>query len=340
VILDLDRFLVSEEPFWTELSALLDRAESSGAETLTLEEARRLHYLHERTAADLVKLGTFCAKPEAREYVESLLARSYAEVHSESSSAKGFSFWRWLKIDFPSVFRARFRAFLLALAACLLGTVFGGAVILLDPATKPVLLPFSHLMGSPAERVAAEERNRGSDLPGHHATFSSTLMTHNTQVSLMALALGMTFGIGTLIFMFYNGVILGAVVVDYVHAGQGVFVTGWLLPHGSFEIPAMLIAGQAGLVLGGALLGWGGGESLVTRFRKVLPDVVTLAGGFGLMLIWAGIIESFFSQYHEPILPYAVKITFGVLELGFLIWYLSPRRRETNPIPKGNSRDA
>ena len=46
-------------------------------------------------------------------------------------------------------------------------------------------------------------------------------MTHNIQVTVMALALGMTFGVGTLILLFYNGVILGAVAADYIVAGQG-----------------------------------------------------------------------------------------------------------------------
>ena len=36
-----------------------------------------------------------------------------------------------------------------------------------------------------------------------------------------------------------NGVILGAVMVDYIHAGETLFLTGWLLPHGAIEIPAI-----------------------------------------------------------------------------------------------------
>ena len=56
-------------------------------------------------------------------------------------------------------------------------------------------------------------------------------MTHNIKVSIFTLALGMTWGIGTLIMLFYNGVILGAVALDYVLAGETTFLLGWLLPH-------------------------------------------------------------------------------------------------------------
>ena len=82
-------------------------------------------------------------------------------------------------------------------------------------------------------------------------------MTHNTEVSIFTLALGMTWGVGTIIMLFYNGVILGAVAVDYIRAGETKFLLGWLMPHGVVEIPAILIAGQAGLLLASALIGHG-----------------------------------------------------------------------------------
>ena len=124
--------------------------------------------------------------------------------------------------------------------------------------------------------------------------------------------------------------ILGAVVYDYVHAGYGKFLAGWLLPHGSFEIPAILIAGQAGILIGIALTGRGQGKPLRERLRDIRGDVITLICGVALMLVWAGLIEAFFSQYHEPVLPYWLKISFGMVELAALISFLtfSGRNRE------------
>ena len=69
-------------------------------------------------------------------------------------------------------------------------------------------------------------------------------MVNNIGVSIKAMALGMTWGIGTLIILFYNGVILGLVAVDYIIDGQTIFLLGWLLPHGVIEIPAILIGGR------------------------------------------------------------------------------------------------
>jgi hypothetical protein len=51
--------------------------------------------------------------------------------------------------------------------------------------------------------------------------------------------------------------------------------------------------------------------------------MLTLAGGAAVMLVWAGIIESFFSQYHAPVLPYSLKITFGLVEFAALCFFLA-----------------
>jgi uncharacterized membrane protein SpoIIM required for sporulation len=87
------------------------------------------------------------------------------------------------------------------------------------------------------------------------------------------------------------------------------------------EIPAILIAGQAGLMLAFALIGRGNRAPLRARLREISGDVVTLIFGVGLMLIWAGFIEAFLSQYHEPVIPYAAKIAFGCVELVLLFLF-------------------
>ena len=127
--------------------------------------------------------------------------------------------------------------------------------------------------------------------------------------------------------------------MDYLLAGEAKFLVGWLLPHGAVEIPSILIAGQAGLLLGRALLGWGDRTSLPRRLRAIAPDLVTLIAGVALLLVWAGFIESFLSQYHEPVIPYSVKIGFGLAELlllaGFLAMSGAEKRSEVGtPIPE------
>jgi len=329
MIIDLQKFINEEKPCWKALAAVLDRLEKRPELKLSLPELEHFHYLYRRASGDLAKIGTFSADPKTRMYLESLVARAYGEIHETREKPHRLAPLHWFFSTFPQTFRKHVRAFWLCLAAMLIGSAFGGFLIMADPASKGVLLPFAHLHGDPSDRVAQEESATEDRLAGSKTSFSSYLMTHNTKVSIFTLALGMTWGIGTLIMLFYNGVILGAVALDYVLAGETSFLMGWLLPHGAIEIPAILLAGQSGLVLAGALIGWGQSVSMKRRLRKIGADLVTLIFGAALMLVWAGIIEAFFSQYHEPVIPYEVKIGFGTLELLLLVLFLSRSGRRS-----------
>jgi uncharacterized membrane protein SpoIIM required for sporulation len=323
VIIDMERFVASERPCWSELESSLEKLESDPAHKMTMEALRRFHLLYERTAADLAKITTFSAEPETRRDLENLVARAYGEIHETRERRARLRVLQWCFQTLPQTFRQHARAFYVSLAITLAGCSFGGLALLLDPASKPILMPFPHLLQDPAKRVAEEEHARSDRLAGQKTSFSAFLMTHNVRISILTMALGMSWGIGTILLLFYNGVMLGAVVADYVRAGQIKFLLGWLLPHGVIEIPAILIAGQAGLVLAFALVGWGERSTLRARLRIVSRDVVTLVFGVGLLLVWAGIVEAFLSQYHEPVLPYSVKIAFGLVELGLLTLFLA-----------------
>jgi hypothetical protein len=74
-------------------------------------------------------------------------------------------------------------------------------------------------------------------------------------------------------------------------------------------------------VLGGALLK-PGRRGRRAALKEKSKDIVTLVVGVALMLVWAGIVESFFSQYHWPVLPYWLKISFGTAQTALLIYYL------------------
>ena len=332
MIIDLKKFISEERPFWNEFEALLEKAENNPEYRMTLSEVKRFHYLYQRASADLARIGTFSAEPNTRQYLESLVSRAYAEIHENRAKQHRWKPLHWFFFVFPSVFRRNIRAFWLCCAAMLAGCAFGAFLLMVAPETKALLLPFTHLHGDPAERVAEEEQAGEDRLTGSKLYFSSYLMTHNTKVAVFTFCLGITWGIGTLIMLFYNGVILGAVAYDYVSAGQTEFLLGWLLPHGSIEIPAILLAGQAGIVLAGALIGRQQTIPLRMRFRTVSSDIVTLVFGVALMLVWAGIVEAFFSQYHEPVLPYGLKIGFGLIELLLLSYFLgrSGRKRDSD----------
>src|SRR4051794_37784184 len=100
MIIDLPRFIATERPAWTALEKILDGFSESAHQALTLEEAQRFHYLYQKTSADLGRVSTFASEPELRRYLESLVARSYAEIHETRVGGVRWHPLDWLLVEF------------------------------------------------------------------------------------------------------------------------------------------------------------------------------------------------------------------------------------------------
>ena len=322
MILDLERFQTQARPRWSNLESLLAALESRPDRRLNPVETEQLQELYAQAAADLNRVTHGAIAPELRQYLERLVARAYTELYYIPPTRP--EIWqprRWLRIFtvFPETFRRQSRYFVLAVLITLLGCALGGLAVRYDPASVDVLLPEDYLR-NPDQRVHEEEQGQGRHLHSAQteAAFSGELISHNIRVALLAAALGVTFGVGTALLLFENGVLLGAVAVRYTQQGFGLFLTAWLLPHGVFEIPSILIAGQAGFYLARLLLR----RREDRNVRESMREWLVLIAGLAMMLVWAGMMEAFFSQHHAPVLPYWLKVAIGAAEFVLLTMYL------------------
>ena len=322
MILDLERFQAQAGPRWRDLEVLLGALENRPDRRLDPPEAEELQELYALVAADLNRVTHGAMVPELRQYLERLVARAYAELYYAPPMRS--EIWQprsWLRIFtvFPETFRRHSRYFALAVLITLLGCTLGGLAVHYDPASVDVLLPADYLR-DPGRRVHEEEQGQGRHLDSTQteAAFSAHLIRHNIEVAMLTAALGVTFGIGTALLLFENGVLLGAVAVHYTQQGFGLFMTAWLLPHGVFEIPSILIAGQAGFYLARLLLR----RREDRNARESMREWLVLVAGLAMMLVWAGLMEAFFSQHHAPVLPYGFKVAVAAAELVLLTIYL------------------
>jgi hypothetical protein len=124
--------------------------------------------------------------------------------------------------------------------------------------------------------------------------------------------------VGSVSLLFYNGVPIGALAMQYHQFGEGQFFWAWILPHGIPEITQILVAGAAGLLLARGL--WLPGrrsrrDALADEARRAMRLVV---GGMPILVL-AGLIEGTISQLHAPVLPYALKLAFAAV-VGVAVW--------------------
>jgi uncharacterized membrane protein SpoIIM required for sporulation len=323
--MDLASFIHTRRRQWRKLEGLLTQVEGSGLATLPGDEAIEFAQLYRRTASDLNQAQTYITGDATVRYLNDLVARCYLVIYADQRPD-----WRGLVRalvrDYPVVFRRHLREFLLATALLAAGFVFGFIACLFDAdVARGFLLPTDMPMIQPGQEGGVEST-------GTLAGFSAFLFRHNLSVTLVAFALGITFGIGTVWLMFENGVIMGALAAVFVEAGElRAFLTG-VLPHGVLEIPACLIGGAGGFLLARGMLQarpWPRLEELARTGREAL---VLVAGAIPLLAV-AAFLEAVVARapdwYLDSGFKLAVAALFGLLFLAYLL--LPGWRRKAAP---------
>lgn len=136
--------------------------------------------------------------------------------------------------------------------------------------------------------------------PTRDATLARQIFLQNLQACALALFGGILLGITSFLIVFFNGFIIGFVLMSLLflpgNIGRNiVYILVGLVPHGIFELPAFILASALGLKLG---LEWVNRESqghrwevLKSNARRVLVAVPVIV----VLLFIAAIVEVFVS---------------------------------------------
>jgi uncharacterized membrane protein SpoIIM required for sporulation len=119
-------------------------------------------------------------------------------------------------------------------------------------------------------------------------------MTNNLSVGFMTFALGITGGLGTLYMLLFNGLLLGVIGMACHLSGMSLQLWSFVAPHGVLELPAIFLAGGAGLRIGAGLLFPGYLPRRESLARGGTDAVQLLLGSIPILVI-AGVIEAFVS---------------------------------------------
>ena len=119
------------------------------------------------------------------------------------------------------------------------------------------------------------------------------IFTNNTMVAVLSMISGLLFGIGPWLIMAFNGFIAGVVVGFVTETGKYSFTQTLLglLPHGVIEIPALAIAGAAGIIWYREIVkGDGNGAE---RFKRGMKKALMMLALSVLLLFIAALIETY-----------------------------------------------
>lgn len=308
--MELPQFIELKRPKWVALERLLDQAEREGLKALSLDEARALSRLYRGASSDLLWVRARGGSVEVGGFLNDLVGRAYAITYP-GNPPRLRDMLKFLTDGFPQLMWREWRVYAASLLLLLAGFGFGWMGMMFDPEAAPYLVPEQHLKVNPLERASEEAESKGAAVDAQ-AAFSSFLFTHNIQVAFFCFALGLTAGVGTVIMLFSNGALLGALAWVYASKGMSGWFWAWILPHGIPEITAICIAGAAGFILARGLIA-PRGLSRRTSLRKESVDAVRMLLGTLALFVLAGLIEGTISQIHPPRLSVEFKIGFALV---------------------------
>jgi len=131
---------------------------------------------------------------------------------------------------------------------------------------------------------------------------------NNVAIDFRIFAGGMAAGLGTLFFLLFNGLHIGAAAGYVNHACNPESFWSFVCGHSSFELLGMVVSGMAGMRLGLAILRPGRlprVRALAEASRQALP----LIYGAALLTALAAVIEGFWSAQR---IPSGLKYAFGI----------------------------
>jgi uncharacterized membrane protein SpoIIM required for sporulation len=132
---------------------------------------------------------------------------------------------------------------------------------------------------------------------------------NNVGIDFRIFAGGIAFGLGTLFFLIFNGITLGAAFGYVIHADLGPSFFAFTAGHGSLELMAIPVAGMAGLKLAQGIIA-PGRSSRSHALRARAGQAVRLLAGAATMTFMAAFVEAFWSA--SPV-PHEVKYVVGAL---------------------------
>ena len=265
---------------------------------------------------DLSYSRTFYNKRSVRVYLNYLSQLVFLKVN-KNKKVKITKFLRFFTHGLPIEFARSWKPMLLSLL------VFFGALMVGIVSTANDIEYATEIFGSRYIEQTNENIKNGDPMAVYHQNGNSLwssfgLTQHNTRIAAFTYTSGVFCGIPPIIIMIKNGIMLGA--FHYYLYFKGVLSDAiWIVwIHGVLEISAIIIAGGAGLLLGGGLL-FPGTYTRLQSLRISAKRSFKIAISCIFILIISGFMEGSITRYTK--MPMALKYTVVLGSLAFICFY-------------------
>lgn len=258
---------------------------------------------------------TFYPASNTAHYLNSLASQAHQKIYRTKREPKNriISFW---KVEFPMMFKQHHRELLIAF----LVFIFFSFVGAFSAANEGDFV--RSILGDAYVNMTLENIEKGDPMAvykqmGEFNMFLG-ITINNIRVALMAFVYGIMLGVGTLMIMLQNGIMLGS--FQYFFYEKGLLWesvrTIWI--HGTIEISVIIIAGCAGLVLANGML-FPGTYSRLESFKRGIKNGLKIMISTIPFFIIAGFLEGFVTRHTE--MPDGLAIFIILASLALILFY-------------------
>jgi uncharacterized membrane protein SpoIIM required for sporulation len=313
-----NQWIEKRRPYWDRLATLAGQSHGAGVRQLGRDELRELALLYRQVANDLSVVRQDATAWSTAHMLNQLLGRTHNIIYS-SRRRSFLGVLIFLRKEYPRHFRRMLPYTLAAIALFATGLLLGAILTV----TRHGFM--ESLLGPYMVETIRHHQMWTHSIVGMKPQESSRIMTNNLSVTFMTFAAGITAGLGTLWLIFFNGLLMGVIATACQQAHMSRDLWSFVCPHGSLELPAIFIAGGAGLRLASGML-FPGVSSHRESIARAGREAIRLVAGVIPMLIVAGTIEGFLSPSSAPArLKFAVGAALFTL---LLVWLFSSQEDE------------
>jgi uncharacterized membrane protein SpoIIM required for sporulation len=264
---------------------------------------------------DLGYSRTFYPHSKVTEYLNRLASGNYLGIYKnkKEESSRIVRFW---KTELPLIVRKHHRELLYSLVIFLVFALMAAFSASHDQ---------HFVRGVLGDRYVemTEENIAKGDPFGVYKSQNALSMflwiaVHNVQVAFLIFVSGIFACLGTVWFLFKNGVMLGSFQYYFFAKGLGWKSVLVIWIHGTLEISSFIIAGAAGILLGKSLL-FPGTYKRLPSVKQGAKDGVQLMIGLVPVFIMAAFLEGFVTRYSG--MPVWLSLFILTVSLAFIIWY-------------------
>ena len=242
---------------------------------------------------DLSFSRTQYPKSRTTSYLNALASKIHLEIYKNKKEEKSrfITFW---KEELPAVMYEVRKPLLYAFIIFIVAGIIGAVSVVYDETFVRLI------MGDAYVNMTLENIKNGNPTrvysSGSEISMFFMITRNNIMVSFMVFVYGVFASLGTGLYLFYNGLMVGTFVMFFYKEQQLAQAFPVIMLHGTIELSSIVIAAAAGFTMGNSLL-FPGTYSRLESFKTGALKGLKIVMGLIPFFIMAGFIESFITRY-------------------------------------------